>query len=442
MRPLREAHAHIAQHGREMSQLNLANCASRVECLDRLAAEAARQDAAHEPGWLIANGVRVEAWTDGSQWPTMHDLDRVSPRRPCMVQSFDHHACDVNSAAFAAAGFNQASADPAGGRIVRDTAGEPTGLLLESAYGAARRAVPEPTRDQWRKYIQASLQDLAAHGFVEVHDLLSQPWLGPILAEIDAAEGLPASVWLYPILEEVQSVAAGRAAWEGPRITLAGAKLFADGTLNSRTAWMLEPYADPLPGLPRGQAMVAPAQLASALDLTNRFGIGLAVHAIGDSAVRAVLDAYQSRDTHSATRLPHRPSSPAPIPPLRIEHAELIDPADVPRFAELGVVCSVQPCHLLYDIEALTRGQPARLNRVLPLRDLISSGCRPGELLWFGSDVPIVRPHPEDSIQAAVHRRRIDMSARDAIAPEQSLTNAEAWEAFSPRATDSAGPPA
>jgi len=422
---LREAHAHIAAHGREMGQLNLSDCASRDECLERLRAEAARLDAAAEPGWLLASAVRVSAWAnskDGAKWPTLYELDRACPNRACMVSSFDHHACVANSAAMAAGGFSASSADPEGGRIERDSSGEMTGLLIEAAFGAMRRAVPPLSAAERRRTVKAAADDLASHGFSEVHDLLSEPWLGPALSDLDKSGELAVSVWLYPPLGDVQQVAAGRQQWELPRVRLAGAKIFADGTLNSRTAWMLKPYADPLPGLERGQAMQSPRQLREAISLTDSLGLGLAVHAIGDAAVRAVLDAWEA---HLVQSRGHQGTA---AHPLRIEHAELIDPADIPRFAQLGVVCSVQPCHLLYDIEALTRGLPHRLDRVLPLRDLIRAGCKPGELLWFGSDTPIVRPHPQDSIQAAVHRRRID--GGPSIAPGQALTEAEAWAAF------------
>lgn len=418
MRRIREAHAHIAAHGREMSQLNLSDCTSRDQCLQRIAAESARLDAAREPGWLLASGVRTESWTPGAaSWPTIGELDRACPRRPCMTGSFDHHACAVNSSAMAAAGFSRSSPDPDGGRIVRDSRGELTGLLLEAAFGAMRRAVPTPSRDQLKRAVKAAVDDLAAHGFVEVHDLLSEPWLGPVLAELSAAGELPISVWLYPTLKDLAEVAAGRGAWESNQLRLAGAKIFADGTLNSRTAWMLHPYADPLPGLECGQAMQTPQQLRDAIAQTSALGLGLAVHAIGDAAVRAVLDAWEQH----AGRARRDPG-------LRIEHAEVIDEADIPRFAALNVVCSVQPCHLLYDIEALTRGLPHRLDRVLPLRDLVRAGCKPGELMWFGSDTPIVRPHPEDSIQAAVRRGR--KNELRAIAPVQALSEQEAWAAF------------
>jgi predicted amidohydrolase YtcJ len=119
---------------------------------------------------------------------------------------------------------------------------------------------------------------------------------------------------------------------------------------------------------------------------------------------------------------------------LRIEHSELVDAADVPRFAALGVIASVQPCHLLTDIDVLRRQLPHRLDRVLPLRELIDAGCEPGRGLIFGSDAPIVRPHPEDSIQAAVHRRRAGMRPDEAVAFGQAISEAEAWACFGAKA--------
>jgi predicted amidohydrolase YtcJ len=293
--------------------------------------------------------------------------------------------------------------------------------------------------EQWRGFVRDSLADLAKHGFVEVHEMLSPAWLGPMLAELDRAGELRTTVWLYPPLDSLEEVARGRLAWEGPHVRLAGGKVFADGTLNARTAWMLAPYADAMPGSPRGHEMMNVEQLRDAIRRCRSFGVGLAVHAIGDGAVRASLDAWEEEGTkaqrHEGTEAGAWASAANGLPAMRIEHCEMIDAVDVPRFAELGVVCSVQPCHLLYDIEALERGQPRRLDRVLPLRELIASGCRPGELLWFGSDVPIVRPNPEDSVRAAMDRRRIEGSpggtASRAIAPEQAITEEECWRAFS-----------
>jgi len=414
-RALREAHAHIAQHGRAMGMEPMHDCADQSDCLARIARAADRLRSTPASRWLLGVGLRTEAWPD-PVWPTAAQLDAVTGPRPVCIWSFDHHALVVNTAAMRAVGISSSTPDPESGRIVRDPAtNAPTGVMLEAAAKMVWNAIPEPAPDELRAHILAALTDLAAHGFTEVHDLLSQPWLGPILAELDDAGRLPMPVLIYPRLEHLDQVAATAPAWQRDRVRLAGAKLFADGTLNSRTAWMLDPFADPLPGMPLGQPMLTPAQLRDAVAHVRSLGVGLAVHAIGDGAVRAVLDAYETAGRGQG---------------LRIEHAEIIDAADVPRFAELGVVCSVQPCHLLTDIEALRRGLPHRLDRVFPLRDLIDSGCAPGELLWFGSDTPIVRPHPRDSIQAAVHRRRDGMPAAEMIAPEQAITEAQAWACF------------
>lgn len=422
-RQLREAHAHLFQYGRAMTMLGLGDVASVEECLERLASAARRAS----PGnWLLASDLRVESWRE-PRWPTADELERAAPGVPIAAWSFDYHALVASPAAMAAVGIHDTTPDPRNGRIVRDSAtGRATGLMLELAAKMVWERVPEPDAAARRAMVKSAAQSLASMGFVEVHDLLSQPWLGPMLAEMHRAGDLPIRVRLYPPLDTLEAIAAQRSSWESDAIQLAGGKLFADGTLNARTAWMLHDYADPLPGMPRGQAMLSVEQIRAGAERAARLGLGLAIHAIGDGAVRAVLDGYEQFLAQPG----------AANHGLRVEHAELIDHIDVPRFAKLGVVCSAQPCHLLYDIEALERGLPTRLDRVLPLRELIDSGCRPGELLLFGSDVPIVRANPEDSIVAAVRRRRVPgapggQETFREIAGGQMIGEDEAWSAFS-----------
>lgn len=415
MSTLREAHAHIAQHGRAMSMLDLSAARSRDEMLDAIAARARAMRAAQLPGWVLAHGARPEAWDD-PRWPTVGELDRATGDRPCLAWCFDYHALLVNTPALRATRIGADTPDPQGGIIQRDRDGRVTGLLLEGAAGLAWSRVPEPTPAERKAHVRDALADLARRGFGQVHDLKSQLWLGPLLAELDDDGALPCDVRLYPLVEDLPEVHRGKGAWERNSVRLAGGKIFTDGTLNSRTAWMLSPYADPIPEHPTGTPMMSPERIEDAVRACDALGLPLAAHAIGDAAVRAVLDAIERV----------RPRAPL----QRIEHAELIDVADVPRFARLGVVCSVQPCHLLADIEALTRLLPHRLDRVLPLRDLIDAGCEPGELLWFGSDTPIVRPDPEDSVRAATQRRREGMDASVAIAPSQAIGEAEAWACF------------
>lgn len=402
-----EAHAHIAHHGRTMRMIDLASCPDRGDMIDRLAS-------AHEPGWVLGFGARPDAWPE-PRWPTAAELDRAVGDRPCAAWCFDAHTLVANSLAMQAAGIEPGTTIDRG-VIERDTSGKATGVMREAAAQHVWNAVPEPSPAQQTADVRAALADLAALGYTEVHDLKSDLWLGPVLAGLESAGDLPVAVTVFPMIDDLEEAVRGRPAWESGRVRLGGGKIFTDGTINSRTAWMLEPFADGMPDYPCGTPMMSSDAIEQAVRLADGLGLPLAAHAIGDAAVRAVLDAIER--AHPTTT------------GWRIEHLELVHEADIPRFAQLGVTASVQPCHLLTDIEALQRSVPDRLGRVLPLRDLIDAGCEPGVGLIFGSDVPIVPANPKDSIRAAVTRRRKGMDGTESIAPSQAISKAEAWACF------------
>ncbi|HYD01188.1 MAG TPA: amidohydrolase family protein, partial [Phycisphaerales bacterium] len=298
--------------------------------------------------------------------------------------------------------------------------GAATGVLMEQAAVAAWAAAPEVGFEERVRQVKAGAAHLAELGFVEVHDLHTPQWMGPALAALERRGELPVRVRLYPAYDRIEEEAARAADYErrggGGLVSLAGGKLFADGTLNSQTALVVEPYAG---GRNHGTAMHTHAEVARAIARCDSVGKHLAVHAIGDAAVRLVLDAFQQV----------RPRTPGG----RIEHCELVDSADVGRFKELGIACSVQPCHLLADVEVLTRTLPHVLHKVLPLRDLLASGLEAGDAargLVFGSDVPIVRADPGDSVHAAVERRRPGGAASEAINAGQAITAEQAWSCF------------
>lgn len=412
IRSLREAHAHVFQHGRSLGMIDASGFAEAGELL---AAFGERAAGGRAP-LLLGDKARPEAWArtpSGGKWPTLDEFDRATAGVPSVCWCFDYHQLFANTPALALAGIDATTPDPVGGRIERDADGRPTGVLLEKAALRLWHAMPEPGEHERADLLRAATRDLeGTHAFREIHDMKAQAWLGPALAALDDAGELRASYHLWPLLEDLDEAHASRARWTRDRVRLAGGKIFVDGTLNSRTAWMLAPYADGPPEHPSGMAMMSAGEIEAAVRRCDTLGVPMAAHAIGDGAVRGVLDAIEAV----------RPRTPG----FRIEHCELIDPADVPRFAALGVTASVQPCHLLPDMEALRASVPDRLSRVLPLRELLDSGAR----VIFGSDVPIVRPHPADSIRAAVHRRREGMDASEAIAPEQAITEAEAWACF------------
>lgn len=422
--PIREAHAHLFAYGQALSMPSLEGCTGVAQCLDAVREAVARAIPHDGVRAVRLHSARVESWAE-QRWPTLDELDAASGGALVAIMSFDHHSAMANTPALDRAGLRPGVPVPPHGVVCADREGRATGLLLEQAAYAAWSAFPEPRAEERRSIVGAALDALLAMGYREVHDLHSQEWLGPLLRRMDMEGDLPIRVVLYPNVSIIERVAAVAGAWKTRRVALGGAKLFSDGTLNSRTALMLHRYAEPLADMPRGRCMASPAEVEAAIRTAAGLGLGLAVHAIGDGAVRMVLDSVQ------------RLGPACPRGTVRLEHCELIDRADVPRFAALGVTCSVQPCHLLADVEALNRYVPHRLDRVLPLRELLSSGLEPGVLgtpdnaragLVFGSDVPIVRADPEDSIRAAVERRRAGDS--EPIAPDQAIPREQAWACF------------
>lgn len=414
MKPLREAHAHIANLGQQMSYADVSQATSASEAVEILAAHAENLDAGD---WAVAVGARPEGWADAG-WPAIFDLDEAAGGRPGVIWCFDNHTLMASTAALRAAGVGADTPDPTGGAIGR-YGGLLTGVMYESAAIMLWDSVPRPTDAQRRAHLRDGLAHLRSLGFVEVHDMLSHDWTVEHLVSLDAdgeLDDIGIRVELYAPVDELGGIVtrfgAGRLS---QNVTLAGGKIFTDGTLNSRTAHMLMPYADGDKSRPSGMALLSAETIRSAVALCDGHGLGLAAHAIGDAAVRRTLDAIEAV----------RPSNGGVF---RVEHAEVIDASDLPRFAELGVVASVQPCHLLPDMEVLQRALPDRLDRVLPLRELIDSGAE----VWFGSDVPIVRADAEDCVQAATQRRRAGMDASQAIAPEQAITEEESWKAFEP----------
>lgn len=432
--PIREAHAHLLWHGQSLDRVDLSNCRGAAEAIELIA-----QRARERAGPIFAGGARPEAW-DPPGYPTLAELDRAAGGRVCVIWCFDTHTAAASTAALRRIGIDRGTPDPPDGVIARDSSGDPTGVLSESAVEPLR-LLEEGDAETVARQLRLAGEDLERQGFGEVHDLKSPPWLPRVLTEMGYRG--PRLV-LYPLVQDLPAMAATRGKWESDRLRLGGGKIFTDGTLNSRTAWMLEPWCDaeggdgagggagggPTPAAarhPRGVAMWSPAQIREAVGVCESLGLPIAAHAIGDAAARAVLDAIEAAGAG-------RGGGPArlggPVGRHRLEHAQFVHPDDVARFAALGVIASVQPCHLLYDIEALRRATPDRLERVLPLRSLIDAGCRPGELMWFGSDTPVVRPDPDDSIQAAVHRRRVDMEASDAINPGEAIGLEEAVACF------------
>jgi len=409
----RDAHLHLAAHGESLEAVDLAGCASADEALERLAQRAeAEADRAAPSDWITAVRARAETWP-GHRWPTHDQIHDAARGRPAIIRNLDIHSGAASTRVLELAGIDASTPDPPGGRIDRDEHGAPTGLLIEKAWRLIDRVIPALTDDQLAQRVKLAADDLAARGFTEVHDMWTERPLARAVRTLERAGELPLRVALAPLHAQMSECLADPAFQPSTEVIVAGIKIFTDGALNSRTAHMLEPYADPDPSHPHGAAIMTTSEIARAVRDAGAAGLPIIAHAIGDAAVRSVLDAIEEA----------APSTPG----QRLEHAQFVDEADIPRFAQLNVIASMQPCHLLTDIEPITRLLPHRAHRAFPVRDLADSakaaGKDPAHLIWFGSDAPVVPPSVEDNLQAATRRKRPDTAP---VAPEQAITTEEA----------------
>jgi len=404
----RDAHLHLGAYGESLEAVDLSGCAS---CEDALELIAARAEGVAPGAWVTAIGARVEGWRE-RRWPARGELDTAGGGRCVIVRSFDIHSGAASSRVLEMAGIDSATPDPAGGRIDRDARGDATGLLIETAWRLVDRVIPAATQADVVRRVRAACADLVERGFTEVHDMWTDLALARAVRELEASGELGLRVGLSPLYESMDECLRDPAFAASERVWVAGVKVFTDGTLNSRTAHMLEAYADPDPARSCGAALMSTEEIAGVVRDADSAGLPMIAHAIGDAAVRSCLDAIEAAGPGTAGQ--------------RVEHAQFVDEADVGRFGALGVVASVQPCHLLADVEALVRLVPGRLDRAFPLRDLIDGARAAGrderELVWMGSDAPVVAPDPADNVLAAVERGRGDgvvIGAGQAVSEEE-----------------------
>jgi len=415
-----DAHGHIVGLGLALTRVDLVGTRSKQEILERLRAFERRLP----PGeWLIGRGWDQNDWPEQA-FPTAADLDAAFPERPVWLGRVDGHAGWVNSAALRAIAADPASAaqlaqgQPEGGLIVRDAAGEPTGVFIDDAERLVAAVAPAMDQADADRALTLALAEAVRHGLTGVHDM------GTSLADFEqlrrfADEGrLPLRIGAYAdgdgrALEWLCSN--GPYAHPGRRLQMRGVKFLIDGALGSRGAALVEDYSDD-PGN-RGLVLIEPARFARLIERARGCGLQVATHAIGDRGNRIVLDAYADVLGGQGAR-DHR---------WRIEHAQIMAPADIPRFAELGVVASMQPTHATSDMPwAEARVGPERIAGAYAWRRFAEAGVR----LALGSDFPVESPDPRLGLHAAVTRQDRDGQPPGGWHPEQRLTAAEALRGF------------
>lgn len=402
-----DAHAHLASLGRSLSIVSLEPAKSEADAVKLVQAA---PPSAFQGEWLLGRGWDQNDWAV-HEFPSKASLDAVLPKTPVFLTRVDGHAAWVNSEALKRAGVTAATKDPPGGRFIRDAKGEPTGVLVDNAIDVVAAKLPAPSLEEQQKRLKVALETCARLGLTQVHDAGMELETFRILQQWDMVGALP--VRLY-VMADGQGAQAdewlGHGTFAGRHLELRAVKLLLDGALGSRGAALHEPYSDE--PAQKGLLLLEPAELEARAARFAERGFQVAVHAIGDRANTLVIDAL--------SKLPAAGRH-------RVEHAQILSPADVGRFAKHGLVASFQPTHATSDMPwAGARVGPERLRFAYAWRSVLDSGAH----VAFGSDFPVEHPNPLWGLYAARTRQDREGAPAGGWMPEQRVTGEEALAGF------------
>lgn len=402
-----DAHIHLLQYGRKLRKIDC-ETSSKQACLDRVA-QAVEQA---QPGeWILGQGWDHNQWREGIG--TRYELDSISPDHPVFLESKSLHSSWVNSLALKKAGIDKTTPEPSGGKIVRDEDGEATGILLESATLLVEDALPSPDKESIAADLRRAQKQLLQYGITSVHDV--DEWLiYPRLKDMQAEGYFPLRiVKSIPRSHLEEAVQLGlTSSMRDEHFQIGWLKLFMDGALGPQTAAMLEPYEN---SSEMGMLTMSEQELVEVGEYAYAHGISLEVHAIGDRAMRSLLTGFEQI---------HKNAHRTPSLPSRIEHVQIIHPDDIPQMAALGVVASMQPFHVISDMETADRFWGERCRYAYAWNAIQQAGIP----LVFGSDAPVESPNPFPALQAAITRQKANHP--EAWYPEQCLTMEQALQAY------------
>jgi predicted amidohydrolase YtcJ len=406
-----DSHIHLIDGGLQLASVQLRDATTRDEFVRRIG-EFAKKKAKGE--WITGGDWDHTLW--GGELPSRDWIDGVTADNPVWLNRLDGHMSLANSAAMRVAKVADDVKDVPGGEIVRDKSGRPTGMFKDNALGLIDRGVPDPSMQQRLDATVAAMNYLAARGVTAVHHLGT--WSQLEIFRIAERRGLlktriyactPLGDWRR-MDKEVKERGRGND-W----LRIGGLKGYVDGSLGSHTAAFLEPFSDATGG--RGLLVNSEEDLEKWTQGADKAGLQVVVHAIGDRAIRMQLDVYERVAKANGPRDRR----------FRIEHAQHIAPTDLPRFAKLGVIASMQPYHAIDDGRWAERSIGAkRCETTYAFRSLIDSGAR----IAFGSDWFVAPPTPIEGIYAAVTRRTIDGKNPNGWVPEQKIKVEEALRAY------------
>lgn len=425
-----DAHAHLSSIGVRELLLNLEGAQSLTAFKEGIKRYAENTDAAviTGRGWIETH------WPEG-RFPTRWDIDEVVSDRPVILGRADGHALVANSAAIAAAGITGDTEAPSGGDILKNALGEPTGVFVDAAMPLVRAIVPAPTQEEVVEQLTVGAKVYADYGWTGLHNM-SVSWQEvEILEEQDQNGTLPIRVYNSINANDAGTLFAnGASVSDNGLVVTRAIKLYMDGALGSRGAALLEPYND---AQTLGLVLSDPTVVKPLLQRALREGVQINMHAIGDRGNRQLLDWFQE----AFERVPATERAVA-VPRWRDEHTQIVNPEDMGRFAELGVIPSMQPSHAIGDLHfAADRLGEDRLQGAYPWASLLETGV----IIAGGSDAPVERGDPLIEFYAATARRDLNGFQGDNWHPEEALTREQTlkmftlWPAMASFAEDSLG---
>lgn len=411
-----DAHAHVAGLGESLRNVDLTGTSSYAEVIARVVERAGTTP---KGAWIVGRGWDQNDWGD-TRFPTHEALSRAVPDHPVYLTRVDGHAAVVNAMAMQKATVTKATPDPRGGSIERDADGHPAGVFVDNAQGLVGRVIPGSTRAQTKESIKAAIAEMHRWGITGVHDAGASATVLDLYEELGRENAL--NIRLYAMISDRAETID---AWfkRGPQsglhngmLWVRSIKLYQDGALGSRGAALLEPYSDN--AQTSGLLVSAPEHILDVATRALRHGFQVGTHAIGDRGNRLVLDSYEAA-LRAVPTADHR---------FRVEHAQILHYDDIPRFAELGVIPSMQASHQTSDMYwAGVRLGETRLRGAYAWRSLIESGG----VIPNGSDFPVERVNPLISFMAAVSRQDARGWPVGGWFPEQRMTRDEALKSMS-----------
>lgn len=410
---LTDAHFHLMHYALGLQKVDV-ETKTKQEALNRIASQAAVTPVGE---WILGHGWQQNDW--GGDFPTAVELDSVAPEHPVYLTSKSLHSSWLNTLALKMACIGPSTADPENGKIIRDDAGRPAGILLETAMDLVNSAIPAPGMAEICKAIESAIPNLWQYGLTGVHDFDYRPAF-MALQLLDAEEKLKLRVVKSVPLELLpHAVGLGlRTGFGSKYLRIGSIKLFMDGALGPRTAAMLTPYLNEPEN--RGILNMDGEQFFEYGRQAVDVGLSITGHAIGDRAVHEILDGLEQLRLYEKEKT---------LPALRhrIEHVQIIHPDDAGRLGKLGIIASMQPIHATSDMYAADKYWAERANLAYAWRTQLNHGAA----LAFGSDAPVETPNPFLGLYSAVTRRRLDASAvTQGWYAEQCLNVNEALEAY------------